>query len=270
MALVWKKRVTDLLSLRQSSALMLPTGCAQTQGMPYRLPEILLRKLTSWGVRGKRFLIQTQQARKLSSLIGSFDPDCLQSLGHNQCFWTLHPALRPAVSQESVASVRAGTHHSALYLLNQRLLSTLMWYWFGLLISKPCRMCWDFQPFWENNFGNNLRTPESAAKPFWIGGMSICLGSFEFCEIVVLLARMKLFDLWMQHCLTPKWHSSIVIFNPAWRMHLKTARKFWVRYVAILAAIPTSSTYWAHWSKNSRMKLRKADANLLIPCASLL
>ena len=44
-------------------------------------------------------------------------------------------------------------------------------------------------------------------------------------------------------CLTTKWHFSIVSFNPAWRMHLKTAGMFGVRSVALLAAIPMLSTY---------------------------
>ena len=77
-------------------------------------------------------------------------------------------------------------------------------------------------------------------------------------------------------CLTPKWHFSIVNFNPARRIHLKTAPLFRVRSVELLAAIPMSSTFCAHWSslttgsKYSRMKLEKADTDLLRPCASLL
>ena len=49
-------------------------------------------------------------------------------------------------------------------------------------------------------------------------------------------------------CLAPKWNFIIVSFNPAWRMHWKTARSFRLRSVSLLAAIPISSTYWAHWS----------------------
>ena len=77
-------------------------------------------------------------------------------------------------------------------------------------------------------------------------------------------------------CLAPKWHFSIVNFNPAGRMHLRTARIFRVRSVSLMAAIPISSTYWAHWSalttgsKYSRVKFEKADTDLLRPCASLL
>ena len=43
--------------------------------------------------------------------------------------------------------------------------------------------------------------------------------------------------------LTPKWHFSIFSFNPVGRMHLKTARRFGVKSVALLAAIPMSSTF---------------------------
>ena len=50
---------------------------------------------------------------------------------------------------------------------------------------------------------------------------------------------------------------------------------FRVKSVALLAALPKSSTYWAHWSaltagsKYSRIKLERADADLSRSCASL-
>ena len=73
---------------------------------------------------------------------------------------------------------------------------------------------------------------------------------------------------------TPKWHFSIVSFSPALRMHLKTALMFLMSCSVVLAAIPMSSTYWAHWSalmtvsRYSCMKLEKADKALLRPWAS--
>ena len=56
-------------------------------------------------------------------------------------------------------------------------------------------------------------------------------------------------------------------------MHLKTARMFTQSCATVLAAIPMSSTYWAHWSalmrvsKHSRMNLENADSDRLRPCA---
>ena len=41
---------------------------------------------------------------------------------------------------------------------------------------------------------------------------------------------------------TPKWHFSTVSFNPAPRMHLKTALLFRVIFVALLAALPLLSS----------------------------
>ena len=74
---------------------------------------------------------------------------------------------------------------------------------------------------------------------------------------------------------TQKWHFSFMNFNPAWQMHLKTARILPVRSVSVVAAIPKLSTYCAGWSavttgsKYSLMKPEKADTDLLRPCASL-
>ena len=73
-----------------------------------------------------------------------------------------------------------------------------------------------------------------------------------------------------------KKHFSLVSFNPVWQTRLKIARLSRVSSVASLARIPMSFTHWAHWSvlttwyRYSRMKLGKADTNLLRPCASLL
>ena len=77
-------------------------------------------------------------------------------------------------------------------------------------------------------------------------------------------------------CVTPKWHFLIVSFSPALRMHLKTALMFYMSCSVVLAAIPMSSTYWAHWSalmtvsRYSRMKLENVDKALRCPCASRL
>ena len=124
-------------------------------------------------------------------------------------------------------------------------------------------------------FCNSLRTPDIAAKSFWIWGIAIYLERFEPCEFgdtppdeMALPGN--------SFCLTPKKHFSIASSNPALGMHWKTARMFRVGSVALLAAIPISSTYCACWSalttgsKYSRMKLEKADADLLRPCSSLL
>ena len=48
--------------------------------------------------------------------------------------------------------------------------------------------------------------------------------------------------------ITPKWHFSIVSFRPAMLMHSKTALMLCISWATELAAIPMSSTYWAHWS----------------------
>ena len=72
---------------------------------------------------------------------------------------------------------------------------------------------------------------------------------------------------------TPMWHFSIVSLSPAFLMHSKTARMFRINCVTVLAAVPMSSTYCAHWSalitlsKYFRMKLDKADRALLNPWA---
>ena len=189
--------------LRQTSVLMFPTDCVQTQEMPCRLPKILSSKLTSWAVRGKRLLIQTRQVRTFFFLIGSFGPGYLQSWGQSLRFWSLHQSSRLAVSQEWVVSMLVRKHHSVLCLLNRRFLSILMWCWLGLLLSKVCRLGLASQTLWEYKFCNNLRSPDSAAMPFWIWGISIYLGSFDFYEIVVTLPRMKWFYLgihilWLQ------------------------------------------------------------------------
>ena len=75
---------------------------------------------------------------------------------------------------------------------------------------------------------------------------------------------------------TPKWHLSMDSLSPACLMHSKTARKFRISCVTEFAAIPMSSTYYAHWSalitlsKYSLMKLENADKALLSPCSSRL
>ena len=171
--------------------------------------------------------------------------------------------------------MRVGTHQSAHFLLNQKFLSILMCYWLGLLLPKICTMVWAFQPLWENIFCNNLQSPDSAAK-------ILGFGESQFASEVLNFVRLWWYSLgWnglpkSSTCLTPKWLFSIFNFNPAWWKHLKTARMFRVKFVAFLAAIPMSSTYWANWSaltagsKYSRMKLEKADTDLLRPCSSLL
>ena len=141
--------------------LLLPTRCVQTKGMPCRLPGIFSSKLTSLVVPARKFLTQTQQARKSSSLIGFSGLDCLQSWGRNLRFWRLHLSLGLVVSPEGVVSMRVGTHHWVPCLLNRRFLPILLWCWLGLLLSKDCRMGWTFQAFWEFNFCNILRNPES-------------------------------------------------------------------------------------------------------------
>ena len=50
-----------------------------------------------------------------------------------------------------------------------------------------------FQPSWEYSFCDKLRIPDIAAKLFWNWEISICLGSSEFCEVVVILLPMKWF-----------------------------------------------------------------------------
>ena len=49
-------------------------------------------------------------------------------------------------------------------------------------------------------------------------------------------------------CVTTKWHFSVVNFSPAFLMHLKTALMFSMSCSVVFAAIPTSSTFCAHWS----------------------
>ena len=59
-------------------------------------------------------------------------------------------------------------------------------------------------------------------------------------------------------------------------MHWNVALRLLMSCSASLAAMPISSTNWAHWSalitlsKYSRMKLEKAYRALLRPCANLL
>ena len=59
-------------------------------------------------------------------------------------------------------------------------------------------------------------------------------------------------------------------------MHWNVALRLLMSCSASLAAMPMSSTYWAHWSalmtlsRYSRIKLEKADRALLSPCANLL
>ena len=76
--------------------------------------------------------------------------------------------------------------------------------------------------------------------------------------------------------LTPKGPFSLVSFIPAFRVDSMTAQIFRVRSVALLAANPISPTYLAYWwmltteSKYSRMKVGKAETDLLRPLAILL
>ena len=75
---MWKNRVTDLLSVRTIVGFVASHKMCETQGMPCRLPRIRSTKSTSLVVWGRKFLIQTQQARKFSFLMGFPDLDCLQ------------------------------------------------------------------------------------------------------------------------------------------------------------------------------------------------
>ena len=152
MDLVWKNRVTDLLSVRTILVSLLPSKCAQVLGMPFKLPRFLLKIATSSVVLARKFLIQTWQVRKSSSSIGFFDLGYLQSWGRSLRFWSLHLSLGLVVSPEWVVSMRFGTHHLLPCLLNRRFLSILMWFWLELLLSRVCRMGWAFQPFWGYNF----------------------------------------------------------------------------------------------------------------------
>ena len=126
-----------------------------------------------------------------------------------------------------------------------------------------------------SSFCNSSRIPNIAIKPFSTWGAWVCPDYSELSEPAVKFVLVILFFLGIQLV----WHRcgifSIVSFNPAWRMYLKSAPLFRVRSVALLTAIRISSTYWGHWSasttgsKYSRMKLEKADTDLLRPCSSL-
>ena len=106
--------------LRQLLFLMLSTKGAQTREMPYTTPGILSNKLTFLIVRGGgRFLIGSRQARKFSSLSGSFRLFCLLSWLLILHFWSLRLSLKRAASQEGVVSVLVHKHHSALCSLHQ-------------------------------------------------------------------------------------------------------------------------------------------------------
>ena len=90
-----------------------------------------------------------------------------------------------------------------------------MWCWLGLLLSEVCRMGWVFQSIWEYTFCSNLRSPGSAAKPFWIWRISVYLGSSEFVrlwryslgwngstlEFNLSDSKVELFDCQFQSCL---------------------------------------------------------------------
>ena len=62
--------------------------------------------------------------------------------------------------------------------------------------------------------------------------------------------------------------------RPAFRRHWKTACRLLINCSGVLAAMPISSTYCAHWSalmtgsRYSRMKLENADRERLSPCAN--
>ena len=183
---------------------LLPTRCVQIRRRPCKLPKFLLSRSTSSVVLARKFLIQTQQVRKSSSLIGFFDLGDLQSWGRSLRFWSLHLSLGLVVSPEWVVPMRVGTHRWVPCLLNRRFLSILMWHWLGLLISRVCRMGWVFHSFWECNFCNNLRSPDTAAKPFSIWGISVYSRNFESCEFAAKLPRMKCFFQGIQ----PTWHQS--------------------------------------------------------------
>ena len=151
----------------------LPTRCMQIRGRPCKLPKNLLSKLTFWVVPARKFLIQTQQVHRSSALIGFFDLGCLQSSDHSPRFWSLHPSLGQAVSQEWAVLMLVRRHHSVLCWLNQRFLLILMWCWLVLLFSRVFRMDWAFRPFWECSFCSCLQNPDTVAKPFWIWGISV-------------------------------------------------------------------------------------------------
>ena len=56
-------------------------------------------------------------------------------------------------------------------------------------------------------------------------------------------------------------------------MHSKSARMLCISWVTELAGMPMLSAYWADWfafitlSKNSLVKLEKAERDMLSPCA---
>ena len=198
-AFVWKNRVTDLLSVRTTVGFVASHKmCANSRNAIYRLAKCLWSKSTFSFVRGRKFLIQTRQVRTSFFSIGSFGPGYLQPWGHIQRFWSLHLSLRLTVPHDWVVPMPVRKHHSVLCLLNQRFPSILIWCWLGLLFLRVYWMGWAFQPSWECNFCNNSRTPDIAAKPFSIWGISIYLGSFGFCEFMVILPRMKWFGIEIQ------------------------------------------------------------------------
>ena len=164
-----------------------------------------------------------------------------------------------------VVSVLIHTRCWLLFLLHWIYLSALMWVWLLSLIWAIYRKVLAFQPTWKDNFCNSSRNPGSAVMPFLNWGIWNCLENCGFSEHLV-----------SSTCLTLKWHLSIVSFNPAWQLHLKTAGKFQESSKALLAAISMSPMFWEQWSalttgcKYSRVKLEKADTDLLRLCASLL
>ena len=72
----------------------------------------------------------------------------------------------------------------------------------------------------------------------------------------------------------PKAHLDIDSFSPAFCICWKTASMLIISSSTLLAAIPMSSTYWAHLSsftsasRDSRIVLLNADKDLFNPCAS--
>ena len=252
---------------------MLPLKCARTRETPCWLPRLHSCILTFSVVRGENF--GSKRARRiifplrLDILIPFFSImraypallkpasaikiNCFSGMGCGKASWQASfSALftEPKVSFNSGVMLIGTSVFESFY--NQLSCSTILGVYF-----------WKY-------FLN------STAKLFSTWGISLYSRKFEFYELVVILPRIKWFHLWKSTCLTPKWHFSDVIFKPAWRIFLKTARTFRVRSAAVSAAIPISSRYRAHWSalttgfKYSNMKLEKADTDLLKPCASVL
>ena len=138
------------------------------------------------------------------------------------------------------------------------------------VVSSNWKMEWIVPRVWVCVFGSSLEIQYSVEVLLWISGFWFLFQEFGyvFCFLgatpFVAVVRPGKFTF----C-TSGWHLFLLSLRLAFRRQSETAREFLSNFWGIMAAMPISSMYCAHWSvvitgpRYLRMKLDKADRERL-------